>query len=385
MAAVSDGRVHPVRVLVLWSDPDAPNFGLRALAAGTEELVKRAADECGVSVSVDFQNFTAGATGVSFGMRGILRDLARGGASIGRMLASFDLIVDTGAGDSYTSIYGWKRLLYILYARRSAWKSGTAMMMGPQTLGPFDGWAFRAAGRWGVKRVATIVSRDPASSTFCAEHLGRRVDLTGTDVVFALPRASAVGSRDVLVNVSGLLWCGGVRGVQDEYRTETAKLVHGLTSAGRRVTLLPHVIGSQIGQDDVAACEALRRDMRDGSEVDLVVPSTLAEMRGVISGARVLVGARMHACLNALSQGIPAVPWAYSRKFAPLLNAVGWEDVVELGGKSRAPAEATVAVLTDAREMERLSSAASVVQRSGSAKASSMVGAFARLMESVVL
>jgi polysaccharide pyruvyl transferase WcaK-like protein len=38
----------------------------------------------------------------------------------------------------------------------------------------------------------------------------------------------------------------------------------------------------------------------------------------------------MHACLNSLSVGTPAIPLAYSRKFAPLLADVGWEYVVSL-------------------------------------------------------
>jgi polysaccharide pyruvyl transferase WcaK-like protein len=38
----------------------------------------------------------------------------------------------------------------------------------------------------------------------------------------------------------------------------------------------------------------------------------------------------MHACLNALSGGVPAVPLAYSRKFAPLLAQLGWTYGVDL-------------------------------------------------------
>jgi len=38
----------------------------------------------------------------------------------------------------------------------------------------------------------------------------------------------------------------------------------------------------------------------------------------------------MHACLNALSVGTPAVPLAYSRKFEPLLAGLGWNHTVDL-------------------------------------------------------
>jgi len=41
----------------------------------------------------------------------------------------------------------------------------------------------------------------------------------------------------------------------------------------------------------------------------------------------------MHAVLNALSQDIPALAWAYSRKFK-LLQDLGWEAIIDLRSKS---------------------------------------------------
>ena len=61
-----------------------------------------------------------------------------------------------------------------------------------------------------------------------------------------------------------------------------------------------------------------------GGDLEVVVPTDLDSVRETIAGARLLIGSRMHACLNALSVGTPAIPLAYSRKFAPLLDSVGW-------------------------------------------------------------
>jgi len=55
-----------------------------------------------------------------------------------------------------------------------------------------------------------------------------------------------------------------------------------------------------------------------------VAPRDLDDARWIIAGSTVLIGARMHACLNALSTGVPAIAMAYSRKFAPLFDAIGW-------------------------------------------------------------
>ncbi len=38
----------------------------------------------------------------------------------------------------------------------------------------------------------------------------------------------------------------------------------------------------------------------------------------------------MHACLNSLSTGVPAIPMAYSDKFKPLLNDLGWSYTADL-------------------------------------------------------
>jgi colanic acid/amylovoran biosynthesis protein len=62
----------------------------------------------------------------------------------------------------------------------------------------------------------------------------------------------------------------------------------------------------------------------------VVIPEQLEDVRRTVASARVVIGSRMHACLNALSVGTPAVPLAYSRKFEPLLADLGWAHTVDL-------------------------------------------------------
>ena len=50
----------------------------------------------------------------------------------------------------------------------------------------------------------------------------------------------------------------------------------------------------------------------------------------MVASCRLVIGSRMHACLNALSVGTPAIPLAYSRKFEPLLADLGWRRTVDL-------------------------------------------------------
>ena len=57
-------------------------------------------------------------------------------------------------------------------------------------------------------------------------------------------------------------------------------------------------------------------------------PLKADQTKYVIGLCDVFVGARMHACIAALSQGIPAIGIAYSRKFAGVFETFGVEALV---------------------------------------------------------
>jgi len=52
------------------------------------------------------------------------------------------------------------------------------------------------------------------------------------------------------------------------------------------------------------------------------------EMKYLIGQCDFFIGSRMHACIAALSQGVPAVGLAYSNKFLGVLRTVGAEGLV---------------------------------------------------------
>ncbi len=53
-----------------------------------------------------------------------------------------------------------------------------------------------------------------------------------------------------------------------------------------------------------------------------------AQLKGIIGQCDFFAGSRLHACIAALSQGIPTVGIAYSDKFAGVFAAVGATDAV---------------------------------------------------------
>lgn len=340
-----------MRVLVLWAHEDSPNLGVAALARGSHELLRSAWPDADFT----FVNFGRRPEWFFIGSpRAMLRERLTGRHGMRRALADFDVVWDTRSGDSFTDIYGQgrDRLMSTIY--EMAVRAGAHGVLAPQTIGPFDTAQGRRRARRTLGASTLAFARDPQSAA-AAEILGRPVDDTIADVVFALPSQPVPTTTDVLLNVSGLLWQDNPHVDAAEYRHTVREVAEALRGEGREVTLLAHVVESSVPDSDAAVVRGLAAEL----DLPFHIPDGLDDVRGVIASSRLVIAARMHACLNALSQGVPAIPMAYSRKFAPLLNSIGWERGVDLreGG---APVEA---VLEQAHGGSLTTDAGQVAQR----------------------
>ncbi|GIG28916.1 polysaccharide pyruvyl transferase family protein [Cellulomonas marina] len=312
-----------MRVLTLWADDRSTNLGVRALAHGTAALVERALPGAEV-VHLAWGDGPAPVPVDDW--RAVLKGQAKPGSELRRWLAGFDLAVDTRAGDSFADIYGRHRLHTMSTLAELVTESGVPLVLGPQTIGPFRSRWSRAVGAWSLRRAAVVMARDSISAAY-ADGLGHPVDVLTTDVVFALPRPVVERTRDVLLNVSGLLWAPNPHVDHEAYRRTVLAVARGLRAEGRTVGLLAHVLDSPLSDNDVPAVQAVAAELGDA---EVVVPTSLEDVREATASARLVVGSRMHACLNALSTGTPALPLAYSRKFDPLLRDLGWRHSVDL-------------------------------------------------------
>lgn len=357
------------KVLLLRADASSPNLGVRVLKEGTEALVKRALGEGTV---VHVQNFNGGDTGVKFNRDAVVKDFLRPRGPIKSVLRRYDIVIDVCGGDSFTDIYGMNRLALILYTQRASQRLRIPTILGPQTIGPFEKRISRRLAAGALKRMALVLSRDRASEAE-ATALGRPADLSATDVVFALPVPSERERRGVMVNVSGLLWSENRHVDAASYRRAVRSLIDELLERGLEVTLLAHVIDNPNADNDVPAVREVAAEY-DG-RVGTAIPTSLAEVREMVAGAQLVIGSRMHACLNAISTGTPAIPWAYSRKFAPLLEDIGWTHLVDLRAEGD-PVAATRAIL-DANSLESLLAEAQAVRASTDARLVPVVEALA--------
>ena len=168
------------------------------------------------------------------------------------------------------------------------------------------------------------------------------------DIAFALdamlperidirPPISLPGTIPVIgININGLLYNGGYNrknmfGLKMDYAEFSSSLVKRLLEETTcRVMLVPHTFNPPIESDPDASLKV--RDSVPAIHRERVHIVTgeydQSEMKGIIGLCEFFVGARMHACIAALSQGIPTVGVAYSRKFQGVFGSIGEGDMV---------------------------------------------------------
>ena len=267
-----------------------------------------------------------------------------------RAASEAEFVGDIRGGDSFSDIYGVVGfvlgslpVLSIIWIRRD-------IDLLPQTFGPFRTYAGRCVARYILLRAKSIWCRDRESLAEVSRLTrGRRTGVLCPDVAFTLKSnfperlditPELIGQRgDVLIglNVSGLLYhrnpATQTFGLRLDYRLFLAKLVAQLlANPSNRVVLLPHTFAPDgEAESDPAAGRDLvgRLSPALRNRVHVVAGDyDQHDLKGIIGLCEFFIGSRMHACIAALSQGIPTVGVAYSRKFAGVFETVGAQNWV---------------------------------------------------------
>lgn len=354
----------PLRVALLWHSPNSGNLGVGALTVANIGLVREACAQAGREARFHVIGFAddephypqlEGVQAWPVTGRSMLDPRA-----VGRAVRHSDLVLDIGGGDSFSDIYGLKRLTYLLATKALVLGARRPLVLAPQTLGPFRSRAAGALAEALVRAARRTYSRDELSVTALRSRRARERVVVTTDVAFALPferRPGDGGPLRVGFNPSALLHHGGYSGTnQFGLKLDYPDFVSRLLSALRarddvRVELVPHVVASDPVEDDLGLCRRL------ALEFDLPDPPVYRDpsaAKSFISGCDFFVGSRMHACIAAVSAGVPTVPLAYSRKFLGLFGSLGYEHTLEA---RELDAGAAVAAVLDAlarrEELER--------------------------------
>ena len=267
-----------------------------------------------------------------------------------RMLMQTDYVLSLNYGDSFSDIYGMKRFVYVSLPQVLALLLNKPVIQLPQTIGPFKSRTSRVMAKSILSRSALVYTRDEeavgAIQNLVPLNRADRVRFCH-DLGFVLspkiftpldpPLGRGFSRRPVVgFNVSGLLWIGGYTqnnmfGLAVDYKALIrAAITYFIESKNATVLLVPHLLWIR-GEGDVPVCDEIFSELQQvypGRIFTMKPPYSEREIKHVIAQCDFFVGARMHACIAALSQGVPAVAMAYSGKFIGVLRSVGAEAAV---------------------------------------------------------
>jgi polysaccharide pyruvyl transferase WcaK-like protein len=273
-----------------------------------------------------------------------------------RILVETDKVFDITGGDSFSDIYGLHR--FLIYGFLQKWlvtQFGKELILLPQTYGPFKRSITRLMAKSILNRSSVVYARDSESFEYLQALLGGH-NVDGKlrfmpDVAFILdshrPETIDIGSLDnvrkegsivVGLNISGLLFNGGYThenmfGLKTNYSELIYRVVDFLMEDERLLVLLvPHVLSpSREVEDDPNACRQLYEKIIEKYPDRIFLTQGQYNQNGIkhiIGLCDLFIGSRMHACIAALSQSMPVVGIAYSKKFQGVFDSVGMSNYV---------------------------------------------------------
>jgi polysaccharide pyruvyl transferase WcaK-like protein len=266
-----------------------------------------------------------------------------------------DLVVDITGGDSFSDIYGTRKFILNALPKWLFLLCGKKLVLLPQTYGPFNSNLSKRITKYLLAQATAIYSRDRQGIEEVKTLLGPAVEHQIIkfipDVAFVLdtekPNLVILEQLEQLknhghilvgLNISGLLYNNGHQankkfGLKTDYRELVNKIIRLFMAKPQTiVVLVPHVFSdkSQL-ESDPQACYLVHEQMKSHSpDRLLLVTDTLnhKQVKYLIGRCDFFLGARMHACIGAISQYVPALGMAYSGKFKGVFDSVGVGDAI---------------------------------------------------------
>jgi polysaccharide pyruvyl transferase WcaK-like protein len=269
-----------------------------------------------------------------------------------KKLSEADFISDIHGGDSFSDIYGLARFITGVMPNIIILLLGKQLVLLPQTYGPYKSFLSQKIAKYIFKKSAFIISRDKEGVEVVKKIMGKGNENVHSccDVAFVLdaalpeeiviepPLIRAASHSLIGLNVNGLLYNGGYTrdnmfGLNYDYKVFARNLVLRLVKdTDKHILLIPHTFGlpGNINSDPDACLDILANlDNAYKDRVHMVMKEyDQFAIKGIIGLCDFFIGSRMHACIAALSQGIPTVGVAYSRKFAGVFDSIGAGDMV---------------------------------------------------------
>ncbi len=281
-------------------------------------------------------------------------------AAIGRA----DVVLSGGGGllQNGTSL---RSLLYYAAILREAIRAGRKAMIFAQSIGPLNFW-----GRWVVRRLCKGVDRatvrDERSLRLLEALLPNTPVERTADPVFLYdaPQTREDLAADGLGPESGAYAVISVRKVA-EFKDGAHVLARAVDRLAER-----HNVRAAFLPLGGAADAALSTDViRACSSAPVLLPEcTLEKAAAILSGARVVIGMRLHALVLAARYAVPFLAIPYDPKVTALCEDLGYPLGPLWVPGTRRPSDAAIDELVDRLVVERDGLAAELAQRVGIAQ-----------------
>ncbi len=329
----------------MWHNFFSDNLGVGALSYAHAHIIKEVLDSSGVQVRfVVFghihekhddkevmlkEYFDCEIYHVKYGAK----EIAKLNKEALKEIKKCNYLFDIGEGDSFSDIYGIKRLINQTLTKVVGKFLCGKLVLAPQTFGPFKSKTARILARIVSRCSDEIYSRDLLSKEHYQTLTSKNIK-SFTDVAFALP-FNKIDSKNetarIGINVSGLLYSKSELNKEINlnlnYKDLINKIVSYFLELGATVEIISHVSGKLKEEDDYFAALNVKKTYPEVIVVEKF--KSPIEAKTYISGLDFFVGARMHATIAALSSGVPVVPIAYSMKFKGVFSALGYNWVSE--------------------------------------------------------
>lgn len=247
-------------------------------------------------------------------------------------------IVLDASGLSYSDRFGEGSLSRVGPTYRRVKRKGGRVILLPQAFGPLTVPRFQDSFRQ-ILRVSDLAyARDPVSRDvalrYCPDGEEAKIncspDLTIGENFPEFPENSeAKNAIGIVLNFRLTEQLSA--SVQETLFDEMRKFCLRLRPSGRKVVFILHE-----GVQDLKLCEALAEALP--FKIPILKDSDPRILKNTIGSCRVVIAQRYHACVGALSQGVPCFGMGWNHKYRALFKDFHSEDTV-MDGVGTADAE----------------------------------------------
>ncbi len=259
-------------------------------------------------------------------------------SNLSKLFYGVDLVFNVNEGDSFSDIYGIKRIIYHAIDSWLALGWNKPIIFLPQTIGPFHSIVGRYIAKSILKKVRQVYVRDDKANRFLDKinvafkiNIDMAVFMEVTPIMnYELPK-NFVG-----FNINGLMYFNRYKSMKDKYlryRELVHKIINFFLSKNINILLIPHTynVDNPNEEDDLEAIKEIYSNSSNEDKMYLNIVSkdyNAQEIKYIISKSDFFIGSRMHSCIAALSSNVPSIGLAYSYKFEGTFSMFNMEETV---------------------------------------------------------